>query len=248
MDPRLTRQSDPTTVHRCPADVPPADDTLARMNNSTTGDGRTTEVLTRKDVLAIAAQLPPPLDFLVRLAYGSGIRLMECVQLRVKDLDLERRDILVRDGKGGRDRVTVLAESSVEDWSRHVRETRALFERDRRNCVAVELPQALARKYPAAAREWCWFWVFPEPGPAKTRRHLSARWVQREFRAAAQRAGVRATFHTLRHSFATALMDRGYGLGTIQRTLGHRRASTTMIYTHVTSRWLPSPLDDLDER
>ena len=190
------------------------------------------------------------------LLYGSGLRLLECARLRVKDLDIDGGRILVRDGKGRKDRITMLPARLREPLRVHLGAVRRLFDADLASGAGyVELPGALARKYPKTAREWPWQWVFPatrqyrEPHTQQVRRHhLHETVLQKAFRAACTAANLskRATCHSLRHSFATHLLEAGYDIRTIQELLGHRDVATTMIYTHVLNRGplgVRSPLD-----
>jgi integron integrase len=189
-------------------------------------------VLTRREVDAVLKHLDGPARLVAGLLYGSGLRLMEALTLRVKDLDLERREIRLRAGKGGVDRVTVLPELLVEPLRRHLRAVRDLGGR-------VPLPGALERKLVGAGAEWPWKWVFPAMRQREgLRYHLHPSAVQRAFHAAVVASGIskRATCHSLRHSFATQLLEDGYDIRTVQELLGHRNVETTMTYTHVLNR------------
>ena len=193
-----------------------------------------------------------------KMLYGTGMRLMECVRLRVKDVDFERGEILVRDGKGGKDRVTMLPASLVPPLRAHLLRVRQLWEHDREaGQPGVHMPEALVRKYPSAPCEWGWFWVFPARGLSvdprsgiERRHHTHEQALQRAIKQALGDAGIAkpATTHTLRHSFATHLLQSGYDIRTVQELLGHSDVSTTMIYTHVLNRGgrgVVSPVDRL---
>jgi integron integrase len=204
----------------------------------------------------VLLQLSDTVWLMASLLYGSGLRLMECVRLRVQDIDFVSRQIIVRHGKGGKDRVTVLPDSLAERLNRHLARAKALHEQDlRAGFGSVYLPFALARKYPQAEREWRWQYVFPaskrsrDPRSGKEQRHHIAESVlQRAVRSAIRRAGINkaGSCHTFRHSFATHLLEAGYDIRTVQELLGHSDVSTTMIYTHVLNRGgkaVCSPLD-----
>ena len=211
-------------------------------------------VLTHAEVAAVLRQLRGSNWLMASLMYGSGLRLQECCQLRVKDLDLHRGELVVRAAKGRRERVTMIPQGLVAPLRDHLDDRRRRFDRDAGR-VRVELPDALARKFPNAPREWPWQWLFPAQKTYVTSDgtvyrapvHRSA--PQRAVREAVKRARIskRAGCHTLRHSFATHLLERGQDIRTIQELLGHRDVSTTMIYTHVLNQGglgVRSPLDD----
>lgn len=213
-------------------------------------------VLTRDEVQRVLEQLKGTTRLMASLLYGSGLRVSECCTLRVKDVDFARREITVRGGKGRKDRVTVLADSVVEPLGRHLKRVQALHRLDLKEGMGrVALPRAYERKAKHAAREWAWQWVFPatrsypDPQTGELRRHHRHHSsLQRAIRRAVKRSGIakRASCHTLRHSFATHLLESGTDIRTIQELLGHSDLSTTMVYTHVLNRGglgVRSPLD-----
>ena len=200
-------------------------------------------VLDRAEVEAVLENLTGAHRLIGMLLYGSGLRLLEACRLRTKDLELERRILTVRQGKGDKDRVTVVPERLIDPLRDHLRSVWRLHRQDLgRGAGWVELPDALVRKYPQAGREWPWQWVFPatrtylhrETGQRR-RHHLHESAVQRAVRSAVLRAGIskRASCHTFRHSFATHLLEDGADIRTVQELLGHASVQTTMIYTHV---------------
>jgi integron integrase len=214
-------------------------------------------VLTHAEAGRVIACMNGVPKIMTKLLYGSGLRLMEVMRLRVKDIDFENRQIIVRDGKGENDRSTVLPEGAVAELRSHLQEVKALHEKDLREGYGeTELPYALGVKYPNAACEWIWQYVFPasqrstDPRSGAIRRHhLDESVLQRAVREAANRAKLSKPVspHTFRHSFATHLLQNGYDIRTVQELLGHKDVKTTMIYTHVLQRGglaVKSPLDD----
>jgi len=207
---------------------------------------RLPEVMTREEVQALLAHMEGVTLLMAGLMYGGGLRLMECVRLRVMDLDFSRRRIMVRDGKGQKDRVTMLPERFSGPLQEHLARVKVVYEEDRAKGVpGVYMWPALAKKYPKASLDWKWQYVFPakglsvDPRSATVRRHhLHENLVQKAVKEAAARAGItrRVSCHTLRHSFATHLLEARYDIRTVQELLGHADVSTTMIYTHVLNR------------
>jgi integron integrase len=226
-------------------------------------------VLTRQEAISVINQLTGTNKLMAQLLYGSGLRLMECVRLRVKDIDFEYKTITVRDGKGEKDRVTPMPDSIIPHLQRQIERVRLLHQEDlAAGFGRVYLPNALAKKYPNAAAELIWQYLFPAPklsqdprtetpsptmgegrdGGQTRRHHLDPSGLQRAVKEAAQKAGIqkRVTCHTFRHSFATHLLQNGYDIRTVQELLGHKDVRTTMIYTHVLQRGglaVKSPLD-----
>jgi integron integrase len=218
-------------------------------------------VLSVAEVRRLLARMQGTKWLMASLLYGAGLRLRECLKLRVKDVDFDYRQIMVRDAKGGKDRVTMLPESVIEPLQQHLVRARSLHERDLASGHGdVELPDALARKYPKVPYEWGWKFVFPshklstDPRTGVMRRHhVYENYLIRGVKEAARAARIakHVSCHTLRHSFATHLLERGQDIRTVQELLGHASVETTMIYTHVMNkggRGVTSPLDGLQAR
>jgi len=213
-------------------------------------------VLTKEEVSKVIGFLSGTNQLMVKLLYGSGLRLMECVRLRVKDVNFAQRQIIIRDGKGMKDRVTMLPDVLIQPLREHLQHTKHVHEDDLvKGYGSVYLPFALEREYPNANREWIWQYVFlaskrstdPRSGAVR-RHHIHESGLQKAVKRAAKLAGInkRVTCHTFRHSFATHLLESGYDIRTVQELLGHKNVKTTMIYTHVLNRGglaVRSPLD-----
>jgi integron integrase len=219
-------------------------------------------VLTKTEVQAVLRQLSGPYRLMADLLYGSGLRLLECLRLRVRDVDFETLQITLRDPKGGKDRVTMLPVMAVPALREHLERVQARHEQElAAGSGTVWLPEAYARKNPAAARQWAWQWVFPadkrsidprgespDGRPVEHRHHAGEKNLQNAVQKAVCASGIAkaASCHTFRHSFATHLLEAGYDIRTVQELLGHKDVSTTMIYTHVLNKpglAVRSPLD-----
>jgi integron integrase len=215
-------------------------------------------VMTRQEVKTLLNHLYGDKWLMASLMYGAGLRVLECLRLRVQDIDVAARQITVRDGKGFQDRRTMLPDAVIRPLREHLARVRQIHQRDLADGYGrVAMPYALARKYPNAASTWGWQWVFPQEhrwvNPAtghQGRHHVDESLMQRALQAAVRKTGIakHATCHTFRHCFATHLLESGYDIRTVQELLGHKDVKTTMIYTHVLNRsglGVPSPVDAL---
>ena len=213
-------------------------------------------VLTQKEVKLVFFQMQGVHLLMTKLLYGGGLRLMECIRLRVGDLDFEREKLYVRAGKGGKDRVTLFPRSIHEDLRVHVLKVKKLHDKDLdKGYGEVYLPHALARKYPSAAKEFCWQYVFPsknlskDPRTANIRRHhVSESGLQKAVKTAVKKSGItkRVGCHTFRHCFATHLLENGVNIRIVQELMGHADVKTTEIYTHVMEKNIDDLLSPLD--
>jgi integron integrase len=215
-------------------------------------------VMTREEVKAVLGHLKGDKWLMGSLMYGAGLRLMECLRMRIQDIDFARNEILVRDGKGAKDRITMLPQSLAVPLRDHLQKVKTIHEKDLgAGWGHVQMPYALDRKYPNAPKDWRWQWVFPQENrwinpqtKEQGRHHVHESIVQRSVKEAVAKAGIvkHVSCHTFRHSFATHLLGEGYDIRTIQELMGHKDVSTTMIYTHVLNRGgqgVRSPADSL---
>ncbi len=218
-------------------------------------------VMSVEEVFNLISLLDEPYCTIARLLYGSGLRLMECLRLRIQDVDFSRKELFIRGGKGGRDRVTVLPETAIAGLKLAISKSHSHFEHDMQNGINyIELPYALIRKYPNAAREFKWHFVFAsaktsiDPRTGKRGRyHIDKSGLRRAVKTAVNKLGIhkRISSHTFRHSFATHMLENGYDIRTVQELLGHKHVNTTMIYTHVLNRGgrgVKSPLDFINAK
>ncbi len=217
---------------------------------------RVPNVLSTQEARAVISSMTGQYKLMAQIMYGSGLRLMECLRLRVKDIDFENHRILIYDGKGGDDRVTMLPDGIIAPMREHLKRVSAIHQKDlSAGFGSVKMPFALDKKYPTAHKEWIWQFIFPAPTlftdtetGSTHRHHVHETVLQKAIRAAAKLANInkRVTPHTFRHSFATHLLQNGYDIRTVQELLGHKDVKTTMIYTHVLQRGglaVKSPLD-----
>jgi integron integrase len=231
------------------------DETALGFNRPKKGK-RVPVVLTPAEARAILSQLTGPYKLMGQIMYGGGLRLMECLRLRVKDIDFGNQSIIVYDGKGGDDRLTILPQSIIAPLKEHLQQVKAIHQKDlNAGFGSVQMPFALEKKFPTAHKQWIWQFIFPasnlytDPETAATRRHhIHETALQKAVKQATQLAKVnkRVTPHTFRHSFATHLLQNGYDIRTVQELLGHKDVKTTMAYTHVSGRGATgakSPLD-----
>jgi integron integrase len=215
-------------------------------------------VLTKKEVRQIFDNMSGAHRLMAMLIYECGLRLSDCVRLRIKDIDLEQNIVTIRSGKGDKDRITILPQSLKEDLIEHLETVRLVYEEDRKNDIdGVMLPGALERKYSNAGKEWGWFWLFPskslsvDPRTKIIRRHhIHPASLQRAFKEAVREVGITkpVSVHSLRHSFATHLLEDGYDVRTVQELLGHKHLQTTMIYTHVAKKNVLGVISPLDKQ
>lgn len=212
--------------------------------------------LTHRETQRVLALMRGTHALMARVTYGSGLRLMECVRLRIQNIDLEKRTLFIIGAKGDKDRVVPLAQSCIADIGAHIQRVRALWEGDRANQAApVALPEGLERKYPNAGSEWCWFWAWPARNPSRdpesgiVRRHHTHEDVySRALKTAVRQSGIgkRVTMHVLRHSFATHLLERGVAVTTLQKLLGHAHLETTSVYLHCLPHLITGTISPLD--
>ncbi len=213
-------------------------------------------VFTKEEIEKIFNKMDKEYNLMAKLIYGCGLRLSECITLRVKDINFGKNILIIRAGKGDKDRVTVLPEKIIPELKEHIENIRQIYQKDRKiNLAGVELPNALKKKYKNAGKEWGWFWVFPSKSlsisPRENiirRHHIYPSTLQRVFKKALIEAGItkNGSVHSLRHSFATHLLEQGYDIRTVQELLGHKNVQTTMIYTHIAKKnilGVRSPLD-----